>query len=157
MIIPSMKIKERIQEIEAFTDALDERHKRKQAKNNQFLIGTTRIIGQGLQLTRACHIVLMEPDYEFSRELQGYARVHRIGQKNPISYSYRLIASGSEIEQRILKRQEDRGEFSGKKLVEVDLAASSAVEPDAKKSYNDDFKIEDKIIEENRAEKPEVS
>ena len=127
MLVPRMKIKDRIDELDAFTDAVDENQKRKQKKDTQFLIGTTRLIGQGLQLTRACHLVLMEPDNEFVRELQSYARVHRIGQKNPVSYSYRLVDSGSEVEQRILKRQEDRKEFSGKKLTEEEVKSLDSV------------------------------
>jgi SNF2 family DNA or RNA helicase len=56
---------------------------------------------------------MMEPDYDFGRQVQAYARVHRIGQKNPKSYSYRLIDAGSDIEERILKRQRDRSEVFG--------------------------------------------
>ena len=55
------------------------------------------------------------------RELQGYARVHRIGQKNPFSFSYRLIDESSEIEARILKRQADRKELPGRKLTEEEV------------------------------------
>ena len=58
----------------------------------------------------------MEPDYEFYRELQAVARVHRIGQRNLRSYSFRLIDEGSEIENRIVKRQEQRGEVHGRKV-----------------------------------------
>ena len=57
---------------------------------------------------------MMEPDYEFHRELQGYARVHRIGQKNPESHSYRLINALDPLEQSILERQSARGEFPGR-------------------------------------------
>jgi hypothetical protein len=109
-----MKQKDRTTTIEAFTDVLSENGERKQKDNYQILIGTTRLIGAGLQLTRASHVVLMEPDFEFFRELQGYARVHRIGQKNFESYSYRFIDEGSAIEQRILKRQKERNEFTGR-------------------------------------------
>ena len=40
--------------------------------------------------------------------------MHRIGQDNPASFSFRLIDGGSEIEQRILERQAQRQEFAGK-------------------------------------------
>ena len=116
-----MKASEKGEIINAFTDAVDAKGKRKAKRDVRFLIGTSRLLGVGLQLTRACHVVLMEPDNEFTRELQAYARVHRIGQKNPLSRSFRLIDSGSEIEQDILKRQKDRQEFAGRKLSEEEI------------------------------------
>ena len=114
LVYSRMKQKDRTATIEAFTDVMSENGERKHKENYQILIGTTRLIGAGLQLTRASHVVLMEPDFEFFRELQGYARVHRIGQKNFESYSYRFIDEGSAIEQRILKRQKERYEFTGR-------------------------------------------
>jgi hypothetical protein len=103
--------------LEAFTDATTEdKHGvpiRKQKKNYKYLIGTTPLLSKGLQLTRASTLVLMEPDHEFFRELQGYARINRIGQKNPETFTYRLIDEGSEVEMSILKRQAGRGEFPG--------------------------------------------
>ena len=116
-----MKASEKTELVDAFTDAYDDKSNRKTKKDVRFLIGTSRLLGVGLQLTRACHCVLMEPDNEYVRELQAYARVHRIGQKNPLSRSYRLINSLSEIEQAILKRQEDRKEFAGRKLSEEEV------------------------------------
>jgi SNF2 family DNA or RNA helicase len=113
VIAGRMKASEKAEIINAFTDAIDLKGKRKSKRDVRFLIGTSRLLGVGLQLTRACNVVLMEPDNEFVREMQAYARVHRIGQKNPLSRSYRLIDSGSEIEEAILKRQRDRKEVAG--------------------------------------------
>jgi SNF2-related domain len=112
LVTGRMTPKEKSETINAFTG----KEKVASKKDIQILIGTTRLLGVGLQLTRACNIVLMEPDHHFMRELQGYARVLRIGQRNPWSYSYRLINESSEIEQRILKRQADRKEFPGRKV-----------------------------------------
>jgi hypothetical protein len=112
-----MKARERTAVLDAFIDAVDhESGHRKQKNNIQILIGTTRLIGTGLQLTRAANLVLMEPDYEFYRELQAVARVHRIGQRNERSYSFRLINEGSESEMRIVRRQDARGELHGKEV-----------------------------------------
>jgi hypothetical protein len=117
LVCAGMKQRERTAVIDSFTDAIDkDSSMRKQKKDFQIIVGTKRLIGTGLQLTRACNLVLMEPDYEFYRELQAIARIHRIGQKNPRSYSFRLIGQGSEIENRIMKRQEDRGEAFGKEI-----------------------------------------
>lgn len=114
-----MTVKEKSEIINSFNFAASKdnpKNKGTSKQDIQVLIGTTRLLGVGLQLTRACNIVLMEPDHHFVRELQGYARVHRIGQRNPISYSYRLIEESSEIEQRVLKRQADRKETTGKRV-----------------------------------------
>jgi SNF2 family DNA or RNA helicase len=116
-----MKGSEKVEIVNAFTDACDLKGKRKSKRDIRFLIGTSRLLGVGLQLTRACNVVLMEPDNEFVREMQGYARIHRIGQKNPLSRSYRLIDSGSEVEEAILKRQKDRKEFAGRALSEEEV------------------------------------
>jgi SNF2 family DNA or RNA helicase len=123
-----MKAKEKTEILNAFTEALDDKGKRKSKKDIRYLIGTTRLMGVGLQLTRACNLVLMEPDNEFVREMQGYARVHRIGQKNPLSRSFRLINAESEVEQKILKRQEDRREFPGRLVIESEVEQVQVVE-----------------------------
>jgi SNF2 family DNA or RNA helicase len=112
LVTGRMNLKEKFEIVNAFTG----KDKGASKKDIIVLIGTTRLLGVGLQLTRACNIILMEPDHHFARELRGYARVHRIGQRNPLSYSYCLINEASEIEQRILKRQVDRKEFPGRKL-----------------------------------------
>lgn len=121
MVAGRMKGSEKVEIVNAFTDACDLKGKRKSKRDIRFLIGTSRLLGVGLQLTRACNVVLMEPDNEFVREMQGYARIHRIGQKNPLSRSYRLIDSGSEVEEAILKRQKDRKEFAGRALSEEEV------------------------------------
>ncbi|PBP23663.1 SNF2 family protein [Diplocarpon rosae] len=114
LVYAGMSPRSRQATIDSFTDARDDKSHRIQRADFQFLVGTTRIIGAGLQLTRSCHVVLMEPDCEFYRELQGYARVHRLGQRNPTSRSYRLVDAGNRWERRILERQAERGEFPGR-------------------------------------------
>jgi len=112
-----MKATERSQIIDCFMEAKDAKGNRKSKREVRFLIGTTLALGKGLGLTQACNVVLMEPD-SFTVESQAYGRVNRIGQRNPITRSYRLIAVGSEIEGKILKRQVDRKEFYGRLIVD---------------------------------------
>ncbi|KAK2626435.1 hypothetical protein QTJ16_003610 [Diplocarpon rosae] len=116
-----MQGSEKSEIINAFTGATDDKGRLKSKKEVRILIGLTQIIGVGLQLQQACHVVLMEPDYDFVRELQAYARVHRIGQKNPLSRSYRLIDSASDVERSILLRQERRKEVAGKLISEEEV------------------------------------
>jgi SNF2 family DNA or RNA helicase len=128
MIAGRMKASEKTGILNAFSEAMDDKGKRKAKKDIRYLIGTTRLLGVGLQLTRACNLVLMEPDNEFVREMQGYARIHRIGQKNPLSRPFRLINVESEIEQQILKRQEDRREFPGRLIIESEIKQPQVVQ-----------------------------
>lgn len=125
LMYAEMRTPERSALLEAFTDAMTEDRNgeavRRRKENVQFLIGTTPMLSKGLQLTRACNVVLMEPDHEFYRELQGYARVNRIGQRNPWTFSYRLIDDNSEVEKSILQRQKERGEFPGRPLKPGDV------------------------------------
>ena len=92
-------------------------------------------MGTGLQLTRAANLVLIEPDYEFHREKQAVARIHRIGQRNPRSYSFRLHNQGSAFEARIIKRQEERGEVHGKEI-QTRLIAEVEAEQQKKETLN---------------------
>lgn len=115
--------------LEAFTDAMTENKQgqvvRRRRENLQILLGTTPMLSKGLQLTRAANVVMMEPDHEFARELQGYARVNRIGQRNPWTFTYRLVDDGSTVESAILARQEERGEFPGR-MIKPDRAEKIA-------------------------------
>lgn len=117
LMYAEMRTAERTAMLEAFTDATTENKQgetvRRRKENVQFLIGTTPMLSKGLQLTRACNVVLVEPDHEFYRELQGYARVNRIGQRSPWTFSFRLVNEGSEVEKSILRRQRERGSFLG--------------------------------------------
>jgi SNF2 family DNA or RNA helicase len=72
------------------------------------LVGTYQTLGTGLTLVRAFRVILTEPDYVAMTEEQANARICRIGQQNPETFSYRLLTSGSELEGRILKRQANR-------------------------------------------------
>ncbi|RDL38740.1 uncharacterized protein BP5553_03080 [Venustampulla echinocandica] len=110
--------------LESFTDALQPNGQRKQKDNIQFLVGTTSLIGKGLDLTRAANVVLMEPDFEFRREMQAYARIHRIGQKNEKTNSWRLIVDNKYLEDyeyhnpewKIVRRQWERRDLVGRKV-----------------------------------------
>lgn len=59
----------------------------------------------------------MEPDYDFGRELQAYARVNRIGQKNSQTRSFRLVNAHNGVEGRIVARQVERGEDMGRRVL----------------------------------------
>lgn len=86
---------------------------RPQKENYQYLIGTTTQLGKGHQLTRASVVVLMEPQLDFKDEFQAFCRVRRIGQKNPVTYTYKLLDHGSKIEKQIQQNQEEQGAIHG--------------------------------------------
>lgn len=121
-----MKASERQLIIDCFSDAKDDKNNPKYKREVKFLIGTTLAMGKGLGLTRAHNVVLMEPD-NYTTESQAYGRVDRIGQKNPVSESYRLIDVGSEIEQKIIQRQVNRNESYGRPVEAVEEVTSEFV------------------------------
>lgn len=64
---------------------------------------TTRVGGLGVNLTGADKVVLFDPDWNPSTDLQARERAWRVGQKRPVTV-YRLITSGT-IEEKIYHRQ----------------------------------------------------
>lgn len=64
---------------------------------------TTRVGGLGVNLTGADRVVLFDPDWNPSTDMQARERAWRIGQKRPVTV-YRLVTSGT-IEEKIYHRQ----------------------------------------------------
>lgn len=64
---------------------------------------TTRVGGLGVNLTGADRVVLYDPDWNPSTDLQARERAWRIGQKRPVTI-YRLVSTGT-IEEKIYHRQ----------------------------------------------------
>lgn len=64
---------------------------------------TTRVGGLGVNLTGANRIIIYDPDWNPSTDMQARERAWRIGQKREVSI-YRLMVSGS-IEEKIYHRQ----------------------------------------------------
>jgi hypothetical protein len=61
---------------------------------------------QGLTLTRANHVILLEPALEPAIEQQAISRVHRVGQNRPVRVLRFLVQS--TIEEEVLHIQEER-------------------------------------------------
>lgn len=64
---------------------------------------TTRVGGLGINLVGADRVILYDPDWNPSVDIQARERCWRIGQKKPVTI-YRLITSGT-IEEKIYHRQ----------------------------------------------------
>ena len=64
---------------------------------------TTRVGGLGINLIGADRVILFDPDWNPSVDIQARERCWRIGQKKPVTV-YRLITSGT-IEEKIYHRQ----------------------------------------------------
>lgn len=64
---------------------------------------TTRVGGLGVNLTGANRIIIFDPDWNPSTDMQARERAWRIGQKREVSI-YRLMVSGT-IEEKIYHRQ----------------------------------------------------
>jgi len=66
-------------------------------------MGTTKTGGIGVNLTRADRVILYDPDWNPTTDIQARERAWRIGQLNSVTI-YRLITSGT-IEEKIYQRQ----------------------------------------------------
>ncbi|GAB0495304.1 hypothetical protein MMPV_006603 [Pyropia vietnamensis] len=64
---------------------------------------TTRVGGLGVNLTGADRVLLFDPDWNPSTDVQARERAWRVGQTRPVTV-YRLITSGT-IEEKMLHRQ----------------------------------------------------
>lgn len=72
-------------------------------QNYDIFLLTTRVGGLGVNLTGANRIIIFDPDWNPSTDLQARERAWRIGQKREVSI-YRLMVSGT-IEEKIYHRQ----------------------------------------------------
>ena len=66
------------------------------------LIGTLQVLGVGYTCTQAFQLILLGPSWMEMEEAQGKARIHHIGQNNPIMYTYQLICMDVQVENSIL-------------------------------------------------------
>lgn len=71
---------------------------------------TKRAAGVGLNLTNANYAIVVEPSEDAHDEIQSVCRVHRIGQTRTVKVLKFFVAG--TIEERILKRRQQRGELS---------------------------------------------
>jgi SNF2 family DNA or RNA helicase len=72
--------------------------------------------GQGLNLTAADYVFILDPWWNPAAEAQAVDRAHRIGQTNPV-FAYRLIAKDT-VEEKILQLQGEK-----RKLAEAIVSA----------------------------------
>ncbi|QPG76519.1 hypothetical protein FOA43_003908 [Brettanomyces nanus] len=89
------------------TTPISERQKLVDSFNNNpkykvFLL-TTRVGGLGINLTGASRVIIYDPDWNPSTDIQARERAWRLGQKKDVTI-YRLMVAGS-IEEKIYHRQ----------------------------------------------------
>ncbi len=77
--------------------------------------------GVGLNLTAADYVIHMDPWWNPAVEDQASDRVHRIGQKRPVTI-YRIIAENT-IEEKIIKLHHDKRDLADKLLADTDQSA----------------------------------
>ena len=96
-----------------------------QRGDGDFFLISLKAGGTGLNLTAANYVILLDPWWNPAVENQAADRVHRIGQKNPVTV-YRLIASDT-VEERVIELHREK-----KALAEdvLDGAGSVALTPE---------------------------
>ena len=77
-----------------------------QRGDGDFFLISLKAGGTGLNLTAANYVILLDPWWNPAVENQAADRVHRIGQKNPVTV-YRLIASGT-VEERVVELHREK-------------------------------------------------
>lgn len=77
-----------------------------QAGEGDFFLISLKAGGTGLNLTSASYVVLLDPWWNPAVENQAADRVHRIGQRNPVTV-YRLIAAKT-VEERVLELHQEK-------------------------------------------------
>ena len=83
--------------------------------------------GQGLNLTAADYIYILDPWWNPAVEAQAVDRAHRIGQTRRV-FAYRLIASDT-VEEKILALQDKKRELA-ESIVRADESVISALTPE---------------------------
>lgn len=97
-----------------------------QRGEGDFFLISLKAGGMGLNLTAANYVILLDPWWNPAVENQAADRVHRIGQKNPVTI-YRLIAANT-VEERVLELHAE------KKAIAADIldgTGKSALTPEA--------------------------
>ena len=86
--------------------------------------------GQGLNLTAASKVYMMEPQFNPGVELQAIDRVHRLGQKRDVDIVHYIMSNS--VEEKILDLQDKK-----KKLAEMSMDKKLAKDEEAKKKIED--------------------
>ena len=114
---------------------LDGRTTDRQARVNRFqedpdcrlFLISLKAGGQGLNLTAADYIYILDPWWNPAVEAQAVDRAHRIGQTRPV-FAYRLIASDT-VEEKIVSLQARKRELAESIVrAEEGMAASLTAE-----------------------------
>ncbi len=96
-----------------------------QRGEGDFFLISLKAGGMGLNLTAANYVVLLDPWWNPAVENQAADRVHRIGQKDPVTV-YRLIAADT-VEERVLDLHAEKKEMAEDVL---DGTSSTALTPE---------------------------
>ena len=83
--------------------------------------------GQGLNLTAAEYVFLLDPWWNPAVEAQAIDRAHRIGQRKPVTV-YRLVSAGT-IEEKVVALQERKRDLF-QRVVDEGGALSGAITAD---------------------------
>ncbi|GBG26221.1 DNA repair protein, putative [Hondaea fermentalgiana] len=95
--------------------------------NIQVLLATTKVGGQGLNLTGANVVIFVEHDWNPMNDLQAMDRAHRLGQRRAVNV-YRLLSRGT-VEERVLSLQRFKRAVADR-VVDADNSAVDSMHTD---------------------------
>lgn len=92
-------------------------------------------ISVGANLQRANYAIMLEPSHTPGDITQYFARVDRVGQKQPMCYGYILVNSASSIEGRMMKSIEFNEDIRNAIFKQKDMDELDNVQPEMIDDY----------------------
>lgn len=126
LVYTMMSLDERQSVVDSFHDNMETERDGDEGQDadngTKILLSTTQLLSTIFACTKAFRENTPEPDDLKGKELQAVARISRFGQRNPMTYSYRLICTEQQIERLIIERQTFRGTCM---LVDAEVAGTN--------------------------------
>lgn len=93
--------------VQAFHDQPEALAKYAEERGPQYIVGTTKLIGIGIDLTAAVRLIQFEPEWNERDHAQARKRINRIGQASE-THTYALHTTNGKVEHMIFDRHARR-------------------------------------------------
>lgn len=93
--------------VQAFHDRPEALAKHSEKRGPQYIVGTTKLIGIGIDLTASVRLIQFEPEWNERDHAQARKRINRIGQTSE-THTYALHTTNGKVEHMIFDRHARR-------------------------------------------------